>query len=114
MTQEEIMKEILAKLPAEIVEKIKAKTITEDEVKQYLQPLLEQFKDQIEGFAPLSDEQLEAVNGSGILDNIWGTIKCLANNVPSDGLKSAIKDCFDDDDQEAKIFKAGRQEAKVR
>ena len=108
------MKEILAKLPADIVEKIKAKTITEDEVKQYLQPLLEQFKDQIEGFAPLSDEQLEAVNGSGFSDIFKiKTLKCLFNNAVNRDI-DGMKGCFDDDDQEVKIFKAGRQEAKVR
>lgn len=59
------MNEILAKLPAEIVEKMKSKTISEEELKEYILPLAEQYKDQLEGFAPLCEEQLEAVSGGG-------------------------------------------------
>ena len=102
MTQEELLKELLAKLPAEIVEKINAKTITEDEAKQYLQPLLEQFKDQFEGFAPLSDEQLEAVNGAGFMD--WVCFK----------LGGHLSDlCFKflgENESKAKLMEAGRRE----
>ena len=63
MSQEEIMNEILAKLPAEIVEKIKSGTISEEEMNEYVLPLAEPYKEQLEGFAPLSEEQLEAVSG---------------------------------------------------
>lgn len=70
MTQETLMNELLSKLPAEIAEKIKAETITEEELKQYVQPLAEQYKDKVEDeMAPLSDEQLEEVSGGIIKPN---------------------------------------------
>ena len=65
------MNEILAKLPAEIIEKMKSGTISEEEMKEYILPLAEQYKEQFEGFAPLSEEQLEAVSGGGFFDWFW-------------------------------------------
>lgn len=72
------MNEILAKLPAEIAEKVKAETITEEELKEYVLPLAEQYKEQLEGIAPLSEEQLEEVSGGGLNSFIcffarWGS-----------------------------------------
>ena len=77
MTQEELMNELLSKLPAEIVEKINANTITEEELQQYVQPLAEQYKDKIEGFAQLSEEDLENVNG-GREPNFFDHLLCIA------------------------------------
>ena len=81
MSQEEIMNEILAKLPAEIVEKMKSNTITEEELKEYILPLAEQYKEQLEGFAPLSEEQLEAVSGGNILDDLAHSIVNIFNKL---------------------------------
>ncbi len=59
------MKELLAKLPAEIAEKLKAETITDEEIKEYVLPLAEQYKDKVEDdMTPLSEELLENVSGS--------------------------------------------------
>ena len=66
MTPEEIKNEILAKLPAEIVEKIKGETITEDEVKEFILPLYKQFTEMSEGsIVPLAENLLDAVTGGG-------------------------------------------------
>lgn len=86
MTQEEIMNEILAKLPAEIAEKVKAETITEEEVNEYVLPLAEQYKEQLEGIAPLSEEQLEEVSGGGLNSFIcflakWGSYQNKKKNL---------------------------------
>lgn len=87
MTQEEIMNEILAKLPAEIAEKVKAETITEEELKEYVLPLAEPYKDQLEGIAPLSEEQLEEVSGGGLFDSFicffarWGSYQNKKKNL---------------------------------
>lgn len=70
------MNELLSKLPAEIVEKMKSGTITEEEMNEYVLPLAEPYKEQFEGFAPLSEEQLEAVSGGGFFDwflNLFST-----------------------------------------
>ena len=89
MNNEEIMKEILAKLPAEIAEKVKAETITEEELKEYVLPLAEQYKEQLEGIAPLSEEQLEEVSGGGLIEPNsficffakWGSYQNKKNNM---------------------------------
>ena len=83
------MNEILAKLPAEIAEKLKAETITEEEVNKYVLPLAEQYKDKLEGFAPLSDEQLEEVSGGELFEpnsficffTKWGCYQNKKNNL---------------------------------
>lgn len=91
MTQEEIINELLAKLPAEIVEKIKAETITEDELKEYVLPLAEKYADKIQdAVTPLNDEQLEAVNGGFDFINF---VKCLGVSVVQ-GRKTYSK-CMD-------------------
>lgn len=87
MTQEEIMNEILAKLPAEIAEKVKSETITEEELKEYVQPLAEQYAGKVEEeMTPLSDEQLEEVSGGGLNSFIcffarWGSYQNKKNNL---------------------------------
>lgn len=86
MNNEEIMNELLSKLPAEIAEKVKAETITEEEVNEYVLPLAEQYKEQLEGIAPLSEEQLEEVSGGGLNSFIcffarWGSYQNKKNNL---------------------------------
>lgn len=103
MNKEEIKKELMTKLPAEIVEKIESKTLTEDDIKQYIQPLYEQYSKEIEGFAPLSDEELENVNGgSGILDKIGCGLAFIFD-------REDYNDCLNQIDNQRKLKEAGRR-----
>ena len=103
MTQEEIKKELIAKLPAEIVEKIVSKTLTVDDIKQYIQPLYEQYSKEIEGFAPLSDEDLEDVNGgAGILDKIGCGLAFIFDG-------QDYNDCLNQTDNHRELKEAGRR-----
>lgn len=106
MTQEELLKELLAKLPTEIVEKIKAKTLTKEDVEQYIKPLYKQFKDQFEGFAPLSDEQLDAVEGASGFTDLLGRIGSVLGSVFSGSYSTALGD----NESKAKLMEAGRRE----
>lgn len=98
------MNELLSKLPVEIAEKIKAETITEEEIKQYLQPLAEQYKDQLTGFAPLSDDDLEEVNGG------TGFISILGCGLASIFSGDPYDECMKRVNSQAKIDVAGRRQ----
>ena len=78
MTQEELAEKIFASLPADIAEKVKSETISEEELQTFVVPLIKKLVDNSEGnMISLSDDQLENVSGGF---DLLGNVLCIATH----------------------------------